>query len=81
MIRKMILQQLHVAVDGFDKPTLLSERMNQPDSTIAGGRVSIGDFILDTSRRHHGLLVVLDGVPVALPDSSLTFGDSFLSNF
>jgi hypothetical protein len=81
MIWKMILQQLHVAIDGFGKPTLLSERMNQPDSTIAGGRVSIGDFILDTSRRHHGLLVVRDGVPVALPNSSLTFGDSFLSNF
>jgi hypothetical protein len=77
----MILQQLHVAVAGFDKPTLLSERMNQPDSTIAGHRVSIGDFILDTSRQHHGLLVVRDGVPVALPDSALTFGDSFLSNF
>jgi hypothetical protein len=55
--------------------------MNQPDSTIAGGRVSVGDFILDTSRRHHGLLVVRDGVPVALPDSAFTFGDSFLSNF
>jgi hypothetical protein len=40
----MILQQLHVAIDGFDKPTLLSERMNQPDSTIAGRRVSVGDF-------------------------------------
>jgi hypothetical protein len=37
--------------------------------------------MLDTSRRHHGLLVVLDRVPVALPDYSLTFGDSFLSNF
>jgi hypothetical protein len=59
----------------------MSERMNQPDSTIAGGRVSIGDFILDTRRRHQGLLVVLDGVRVALPDSSLTCGDSFLSNF
>jgi hypothetical protein len=77
----MILQQLHVTIDGFDKPTLLSERMNQPDSTIAGRRVSVGDFILDTSRQHHGLLVVRDGVPVALPDYSLTFGDSFLSNF
>jgi hypothetical protein len=26
-------------------------------------------------------LVVLDGVPVALPDSAFTFGDLFLSNF
>jgi hypothetical protein len=50
MIWKMILQQLHVTIDGFDKPTLLSERMNQPDSTIAGRRVSVGDFMLDTSR-------------------------------
>jgi len=28
-----------------------------------------------------GVLVVLNGVPVALPDSWLTFGDSFLINF
>lgn len=55
--------------------------MNELDSTIASGRVSIGDFVLDASRRHHGLLVVLDGVRVALPDSSLTIGYSFLRNF
>jgi hypothetical protein len=81
MIRKMILQQLHVAVDGFDKSTLLSERMNKTDSTITGGRVSIGNLVLNSSRRHHGPLTVLDGVPVALPDPSPTFSDSFLSNF
>ena len=77
MIRKMILQQLHVAVDGFDKSTLLSERMNKTNSTITGGRVSIGKLVLNSRRRHHGPLIVLDGVPVALPDPSLTFGDSF----
>ena len=42
---------------------------------------TIGDFVLDASRRHHGLLVVLDGLPVAFPDSSLTIGYSFLRNF
>jgi hypothetical protein len=81
VIRKVILQQRDIFVDGVNESALLSKRMDQPDSTVAGGRVAISDFVSKPGGGHHGPRVVFGLVFLALIDSLLAFCDLSLRDF
>ncbi len=60
----------------------IAERAHdQPDSTIAGCRILISNFILNFGGRQHGAIVAERFVLVPLYEPSRAFGNSFLSNY
>ena len=54
MVRQMPLEQLKVAVDVLDEFDLLSQQKDSSDATGAEPPDTIGIFVVDIGRRHHG---------------------------
>jgi len=76
MIRKVTLQQLHIAIDRVDDSTLLSQRVHESDTSIADCLDSIGHFVLNVAcLKHRGRFCFRVACFGLVPDARL---NSFL---
>ena len=78
MIRKVKLQQLHIAIDRIDESALLSQRVNQSDAAITNRLDSVRHFVLNVAcPKHRGARFRVACFSL-VPDASL---NSFLLRF